>query len=135
MLNTDEFRKALQANIDKYNNRPAPPQGHHYLRTPYDTIKERGELTVEALPSLYMTIVEKHSTLPSSQRSAIVGIVNDALFATHQALQEKELPEDVRAKRAKAAGEQAAKQLAAGVTPPADVIAPKRKRTRKKDSE
>lgn len=128
MLNTDEFRKALQADIDKYINRPAPPQGHHYLRTPYDAINERGELTVEALPALYIEVVEKRSKLPSSQRSAITGIVNSALFAAHQAMQEKQQPENARSKR------QAAKQLASGVTPPADVM-PKRKHTRRKDSE
>lgn len=118
LLKTDEFRTALENDIDFYNNRPLPKKGQYYKRTPYDELKARDMFTFTELRKEYVRVQTKNSNLSSSLRQAVVAIVQDAEFKAYnkiQAQQQEHQQEE----------EQAAK-----------AAIPKKKRTRKKqDSE
>lgn len=128
LLKSDEFRKQLEINIAQFEDRPAPPAGQKYKRTPYDELKDKGLLTFSELRKEYVRIMAKDSTLSSSQRKAIKDIVNGALFAAYSEIVKRE-----RQTEAQKQAEQKhdAQQLAAGIAPHTNAVVPKRKRKKK----
>lgn len=128
LLKSDEFRKQLEGNIAQFENRPAPPAGQKYKRTPYDELKDKGLLTFRELRKEYVRILAKDSTLSSSQRKAVTDIVNGALFAAYSEMQKREKQTEAQKQ---AEQKRDAQQLTAGIAPHSDVLAPKRKRKKK----
>lgn len=74
-----KFTELLNARIQGYKNRPLPPSGMKYKRTPADTLNEAGLLTPELVLKEYISIREKKSRLPHSQRQAVVVLVQLAM--------------------------------------------------------
>ena len=129
LLKSDEFRKQLEVNIAQFKNRPAPPAGQKYRRTPYDELKERGLFTPVQLRNEYVRILAKDSKLSSSLRKAVYDIVNGALFAAYSKIQQQEKQTEQQKELQQ---KHEAQQLAAQIAP--NVIA-KKKRTRKKQQD
>lgn len=123
LLESSEFAAALQANIDTYNNRPVPAKGQYYKRIPYDELKQRNMMNVEALRREYIHIMLKESKLSSSLRKAVNDIVYAALYTAWQKLQPKQ-ENEAQAKRD-------AKSLANSVAGTTAAVVPKRKRKNK----
>lgn len=133
LLKSDEFRKQLEGNIATYENRPAPPKGQKYRRTPYDELKEKGLLTFNELRKKYVRILAKDSTLSSACRKAVTDIVQGALFNANFAIHQKEKQSEAQQQ---AQQQHDAKQLAAQVAhTDVDAVMPKKKRTRKKQQD
>ncbi len=123
LLESKEFVAALQANIDTFNNRPLPPKGAYYRRTPYDELKKLDMMNVEALRREYIHIMLKESKLSSSLRKAVNDIVYAALYKAWQKLQPKQ-EDEAKAKKD-------AKSLANSVAGTTAAVIPKRKRKNK----
>ncbi|MDR2004392.1 MAG: hypothetical protein LBQ74_15290 [Prevotella sp.] len=67
-----KFTELLNARIQSYKNRPLPPSGKKYRRTPFDTLGESGLLTPESILKEYVSVREKRSRLSHSQRQGVV---------------------------------------------------------------
>lgn len=74
-----KFPELLNARIQRYKNRPLSPSGMKYKRTPADTLNEAGLLTPETVLKEYISVREKKSRLPHSQRQVIVMLVQLAM--------------------------------------------------------
>ena len=68
----EKFNALLEEEIESYYNRPSPPIGQKYKRTPFDALIEAGKFTVPQLQNEFLKIINNKSTLPRSQRSAIM---------------------------------------------------------------
>lgn len=80
-LSDVKFNDFLDNGIQSYNNRPLPPAGMKYNRTPFDALRDRGLLNVESIKQEYILIRERKSKLSSIQRDAIIYLTNGAMAA------------------------------------------------------
>ncbi|MCI2145816.1 MAG: hypothetical protein LKK08_06170 [Bacteroidales bacterium] len=72
----DVFDKRLEEWIkDKIICTPSAPKGMRYKRTPYDSLRENGNLNVPFIKSEFDKIGKHESKLPRNQRDAIVLLV------------------------------------------------------------
>lgn len=72
IIQSEEFNFYINDYIERYNSRPAPKEGYRYIRTPWDTLIDRGEFNLVPLKDHFVDIAHKASDLPASIRSAIV---------------------------------------------------------------
>ncbi len=75
IIKDEKFNEFLGYEIEAYNNRPHPKEGYKYRRTPFDTLKDNGNFTVDYIREEFVRVANLESTLPKSLRAAIVGIV------------------------------------------------------------
>lgn len=93
VLREEKFSKFLGFEIEAYNRRPIPQEGLRYRRTPYDSLKDAGLFTVEAVISEFVKIANLESTLPRSQREVIAELV----FRVAQLVVDSKAKEEARA--------------------------------------
>lgn len=74
-----KFTELLNARIRGYKDRPLPPSGMKYRRTPADALGESGLLTPERILQEYICVREKKSRLPHSQRQIVVMLAQLAM--------------------------------------------------------
>jgi hypothetical protein len=82
LINMDELKKHLNDFITSRKNRPLPPNGKRYNRTPIDSLIEKGLFSVEALSAEYLKMHAKKSTLPRIERGAIAIIFYNCIEKT-----------------------------------------------------
>lgn len=73
------FDKCLTDSIETYTKRKPAESGRRYIRTPWDSLFEKGVLTVEGLRREFNEIIEKKSKLSAGERQVVSNIVMAAL--------------------------------------------------------
>lgn len=73
------FDTCLQQSIETYTKRKPAASGRRYIRTPWDSLFEKGILTIQGLRDEFNKIIEKKSTLSSAERDVVSKIVFAAL--------------------------------------------------------
>lgn len=79
IIQSEEFNFYINDYIERYNSRPAPKGGCRYIRTPWDTLIDRGEFNLVPLKDHFVYIAHKASDLPASIRSAIVELFTSSI--------------------------------------------------------
>lgn len=79
IIQSEEFNFYINDYIERYNSRPAPKEGCRYIRTPWDTLIDRGEFNLVPLKDHFVDIAHKASDLPASIRSAIVELFTNSI--------------------------------------------------------
>lgn len=79
IIQSEEFDFYINDYIERYNSRPAPKEGCRYIRTPWDTLIDRGEFNLVPLKDHFVDIAHKASDLPASIRSAIVELFTNSI--------------------------------------------------------
>lgn len=75
VIESPEFKKILAAKIKSYNERGGLKSGQRFKRTPYDTLIDRRQFTVEYLSEEFFRIDTGISTLSSNLRRSIGSLV------------------------------------------------------------
>lgn len=99
-LSDVKFNEFLDKDIQSYKNRPLPPTGMKYNRTPFDALSDKGLLNVESIRMEYVLIRERKSKLSSIQRDAVIHLTNGAM-AVVVAFRKKESEAKPKKKRTK----------------------------------
>ena len=84
------FDTCLQQSIETYTKRKPAASGRRYIRTPWDSLFEKGILTIQGLRDEFNKIIEKKSTLSSDERDVVNKIVFAALKRASVRLQVQE---------------------------------------------
>lgn len=79
IIESEEFAFYINDYIERYNSRPAPQKGHRYIRTPWDTLIDRGEFNLPSLKEHFVDIAHKSSELSSTIRSSIVELFTNSI--------------------------------------------------------
>lgn len=75
IIKDEKFNEFLGYEIEAYNRRPLPKEGFKYRRTPFDTLKDGGNFTVEYIREEFVRIANLESTLSAALREAITSLV------------------------------------------------------------
>ena len=79
IIQSEEFNFYINDYIERSNSRPAPKEGCRYIRTPWDTLIDRGEFNLVPLKDHFVDIAHKASDLPASIRSAIIELFTSSI--------------------------------------------------------
>ena len=79
IIESPEFKVYICDYIERYNTRPILEEGNRYIRTPWDTLIERGEFNFDSLKEHFIDIAHKASNLSAAQREAIVGLFTSSI--------------------------------------------------------
>jgi hypothetical protein len=87
MFKDDTFRRHLSAGIKEVKNRAVFSDG--VGRNPFWSLHDKGFLNVENLQRHFGYCLHKVSSLPASERKAVMILVQDALIKANSELSEK----------------------------------------------
>lgn len=79
VIQSEEFAFYINDYIKRYNSRSPVKKGSRYIRTPWDSLKDKGEFNLESLREHFIDIAHKVSSLPSSQRSSIIELFTSSI--------------------------------------------------------
>lgn len=79
IIQSEEFDFYINDYIERYNSKPTPKEGCRYIRTPWDTLVDRGEFNLVSLKDHFLDIAHKASDLPASIRSAIIELFTSSI--------------------------------------------------------
>lgn len=89
VLDTPEFNEEAEKMIQAYKHREQPEYGSRYKRTPFDTLEESGEFTVEALKEEFTRIDTGVSDKPSNTRREVGRFVIAAAKAAYNKIERR----------------------------------------------